>query len=32
VKTGPSPFVLRAGFGDLWVGSYGGSDLWRIRP
>jgi YVTN family beta-propeller protein len=32
VKTGAGPFVVRKGFGDLWVGSFRGSDLWRIRP
>ena len=32
VKTGRGPFVVRAGFGDMWVGSFGGTDLWRIRP
>jgi len=32
VKTGYGPFVVRAGFGDMWVGSFQGGDLWRIRP
>jgi YVTN family beta-propeller protein len=32
VKTGRGPFVVRRGFGDMWVGSYRGADLWRIRP
>jgi YVTN family beta-propeller protein len=29
---GTAPFVLRHGFGDLWVGSFGAQLLWRIRP
>lgn len=29
---GSAPFVLRRGFGDLWVGGYKGKTLWRIRP
>jgi virginiamycin B lyase len=29
---GTTPFVLRRGFGDMWVGSYRGNRLWRIRP
>ena len=29
---GSAPFVLRRGFGDLWVGSYKGNSLYRIRP
>ena len=32
VKTGSGPFVVRRGFGDMWVGSSQGNDLWRIRP
>jgi YVTN family beta-propeller protein len=29
---GTAPFVLRRGFGDMWVGSFGNKILWRIRP
>ena len=32
VKTGSGPFVVHAGFGDMWIGSFRGKDLWRIRP
>ena len=32
MKTGHGPFVLRRGFGDMWVGSFGNKILWRIRP
>ncbi len=32
VKTGRGPFVVRQGFGDMWVGSFSGNDVWRIRP
>jgi YVTN family beta-propeller protein len=32
VKTGNGPFVVRSGFGDMWVASYRGKDIWRIRP
>jgi YVTN family beta-propeller protein len=32
IRVGPSPFVLNDGFGDVWSGSYGGHDVWRLRP
>jgi virginiamycin B lyase len=32
LKTGTAPFVLRRGFGDLWVGSFKTELLLRIRP
>ena len=32
LKTGSAPFVLRHGFGDMWVGSFRDRILWRIRP
>ena len=32
VTTGRGPFVVRQGFGDMWVGSFSGNDVWRIRP
>ena len=31
-RPGTAPFVVRDGFGDMWVGSFQGGDLWRIRP
>ena len=30
-RVGKGPFVVNEGFGDLWVGSYGGGDVWRLR-
>ena len=32
VRVGPHPFVVRNAFGDLWVGEFQGSRLWRLRP
>jgi YVTN family beta-propeller protein len=32
LKMGTAPFVLRQGFGDMWVGSFRDRFLWRIRP
>lgn len=32
ISVGPGPFVVNEAFGDMWVGSYGGTDVWRIRP
>jgi hypothetical protein len=32
LRVGPKPFVLNDGFGDVWSGSYGGHDVWRLRP
>ena len=32
VKSGPGPFVVTFGYGDAWVPSYKGIDVWRIRP
>jgi YVTN family beta-propeller protein len=32
ITVGPSPFVLRTAFGDVWVGEFNGSQLWRIHP
>jgi YVTN family beta-propeller protein len=32
IKVGPSPFVVRSAFGDIWVGEFKGSRLWRIHP
>jgi YVTN family beta-propeller protein len=32
VPVGQGPFVLRQAFGDLWVSSYKGTDIWRIHP
>jgi virginiamycin B lyase len=32
LKAGTAPFVLRRGFGDMWVGSFRSQILWRIRP
>jgi len=32
VKTGNGPFVVRSGFGDMWVASYRSNNVWRIRP
>lgn len=29
---GTAPFVLRQGFGDMWVGSFRGTDVWRLTP
>ncbi len=31
IPVGRKPFVLNDGFGDVWSGSYGGSDVWRLR-
>jgi YVTN family beta-propeller protein len=32
IPAGTSPFVVNEAFGDLWVPSYGGADVRRIRP
>ena len=32
ITVGPTPFVVRSAFGDIWVGEFQGSQLWRIRP
>ena len=32
VSVGPSPFVVRSAFGDMWVGEFQGTQLWRIHP
>jgi YVTN family beta-propeller protein len=32
VKVGAGPTVVNEAFGDLWVGSFKGRDVWRIRP
>ena len=32
VAVGTSPFVVNEAFGDLWVPSYGGADVRRLRP
>ena len=32
IRVGPTPFVLNVGFGDVWAASWGGADVWRIRP
>ena len=32
VPVGNMPFVVNEAFGDLWVPSYGGSDVRRVRP
>ena len=32
VQIGGHPFVVRAAFGDLWAGDFGGSTIKRIRP
>ena len=32
VKVGAGPFVANFAFGDLWVGSFAGADVWRLRP
>ena len=32
VAVGPTPFVVNDAFGDLWVPSYGGADVRRVRP
>jgi YVTN family beta-propeller protein len=31
LKVGRQPFVASPGFGDMWVGSFGGTDIRRIR-
>jgi len=31
VKVGPLPFVVRRGFGDMWVSNFGGFAVWRLR-
>jgi YVTN family beta-propeller protein len=31
VRVGPTPFVVNEAFGDLWVPSYGGADVRRVR-
>jgi AraC family transcriptional regulator len=32
VAVGDGPFVVNEAFGDLWVGSWRGADVWRLRP
>jgi YVTN family beta-propeller protein len=32
IAVGQRPLVLNQAFGDIWAPSYGGSDVWRIRP
>jgi streptogramin lyase len=32
VPVGTTPFVVNEAFGDLWVPSYGGADVRRVRP
>ena len=32
VDVGNGPFVANEAFGDLWVGSWRGSDVWRLHP
>jgi hypothetical protein len=32
VRTGPGPFVITEAFGQMWVPSYGGTDVRRFRP
>jgi YVTN family beta-propeller protein len=29
IRSGPGPFVVGVAFGDMWVPSYGGDDVWR---
>jgi YVTN family beta-propeller protein len=31
VTTGGSPFVIRAGFGDVWTADFKGLDLFRLH-
>ena len=31
-RVGTSPFVLNVAFGDVWAASFGGDDVWRLRP
>jgi DNA-binding beta-propeller fold protein YncE len=31
IATGGNPFVIRAGFGDVWTADFGGSSLWRLH-
>ena len=31
IATGGAPFVIRAGFGDVWASNFGGSTLWRLH-
>jgi len=32
VKVGPGPFVVPDDPGELWVASFQGDDVWRMRP
>jgi len=32
IAVGAGPFVANFAFGDLWVGSFAGADVWRLRP
>jgi hypothetical protein len=32
LRSGPGPFVVSTAFGDMWVPSYGGGDVWRYSP
>lgn len=32
IPVGSRPFVLRVGFGDVWVASFGSNDVWRLHP
>ncbi|HKB93193.1 MAG TPA: YncE family protein [Gaiellaceae bacterium] len=31
IATGGQPFVIRAGFGDVWTADYSGTALWRLH-
>lgn len=31
IPSGKTPFVLNEAFGDVWVPSFGGEDVWRFR-
>jgi hypothetical protein len=30
-KVGPGPFVANEAFGDIWVGTFAGADVWRLH-
>jgi virginiamycin B lyase len=32
IDTGGRPFVIRAGFGSVWTGDFGGTTLFRLSP
>jgi hypothetical protein len=32
VRVGGGPFVVPDHAEEIWVGSFGGTDLWRLRP